>query len=100
MAMDAQRMTEGSFIVAIGAFMGLGALSGFIYLSLLAWSVRALTKRSRGLVAAAASSARTVPMVAAFSFSVAHGAAALIAAFAGFMASRAILLRSWGIFAP
>ena len=93
-------MTGSDPMTAVLAFAFFGALSGFAYLHLLARSVRALTGRSHGILAATAPLGRALLMAGTFVFSVLHGGTALIAALAGFLLTRLILLRRPGLFVP
>jgi F1F0 ATPase subunit 2 len=93
MALDAQRMTGIAHTGVAALFALLGALAGAAYMTLLSWTVRALAGRSPGGPAEAVSQGRAAVALAVFAFAALHGAAALVAALAGFLLSRAVLTR-------
>lgn len=93
-------MTEIAHIGIAADFAGLGVVLGLVHLKLLSWNIRALVGRLHGLLGVGASFGRAVLTVAAFLFAVFHGATALVATLAGFLLSRAILLRKPGLLLP
>jgi len=93
-------MTHAAFMGTVSLFACVGALAGFLHLRLLAWNVRALAGRSRGLLVPGLALARGALISGAFAFCTVHGAQALIAALAGFLLSRSILLIRPELFAP
>ncbi|HTW33910.1 MAG TPA: ATP synthase subunit I [Rhizomicrobium sp.] len=75
------------------AFVGIGAIVGYLHLMLLSWNVRALFGLARGAWAIAAPAVRGVVVLAAFSAAALQGAAPLVAALIGFLIARAVVLR-------
>ncbi|MGB8366265.1 MAG: ATP synthase subunit I [Rhizomicrobium sp.] len=88
-----------SMITAFG-FAGFGALSGYLHLMLLSLGVRALVGRARGVLPMLIPLARIAATTAALAFAARQGAMPLLAALAGFLIVRALLVRRPEILIP
>ena len=86
-------MMEAAHIGNVVAFTFLGAITAFLHLKLLSLNVRALTGHPPGVLTVGISLGRAVITLAALLFAVLHSAIALIAALAGFLLCRALLMR-------
>lgn len=86
-------MIAQSHIAAALACAGVGAVAGYLHLRLLSWNVRALVGPARGHLAMAAPLVRGPITVAAFSAAALQGALPLVAALAGFLIARTVILR-------
>ena len=87
-------MTSAAHIISVSLFALFGAFACLLHLKLLSWNVRALVGQSRNPLTGIASLGRAVITIGTFGFAVLNGGTmALIAALAGFLLCRAILMR-------
>jgi len=93
MAMDAHFVIPAFHIATTLAFAGIGACAGYLDLMLLSLNVRALLGQTRGAFAIAVPLARGAVTIAVFLAVALQGALPLVAALAGFLIARAVIVR-------
>ena len=100
MAMDAHLVMPASHIAVALAFAGIGACAGYLHLMLLSWNVRALLGQTHGAFAIVVPLARGAITIAVFLVAALQGALPLVAALAGFLIARAVIVRHPEILLP
>ena len=87
----------GAVLLRIVLFALLGGFIGAGYFAALAWNVRLYADRGAGLKALLLHLSRLAAAIAIFALCARHGAAQLLASFAGFLLIRSISIKHYGV---